>query len=296
MTEPHYRTAPAGFTTERWAEFEDRGLIKIENALTPDEIQRYLDAIERVASADPRHEVGGSLRVEYAVERDPVFAELIDHPRHVGYMYDIFGEMLKLLRFDVRIRARSGENNAWHPDSPRATPYQVYSPRLPLRASVGYWLTDVPTPKMGNFVYMPGSHREQYFDAYQKNDSVAGEEVLCVKAGTLTVYNGNLWHRVEANDTDIARKNVFVSYCPSWVTAGDHASSDPAWLATLTREQRIIMRSYPVQHAYENPDAEDFPLFLDRETGRDSDLGVADHIPLRIRKRKTWAEQQIQRR
>ena len=114
-----------------------------------------------------------------------------------------------------------------------------------------------------------------------------------MKAGTLTIYNGNLWHRVEPNETDVERRNFFLSYCPSWVTAGDHYFSDDGWLATLTREQRIIMRSYRHPHGLTNPDAEDFPLFLDRETGADSDPDPQAHVPLRIRKRTTAAEKRL---
>ena len=146
---------------------------------------------------------------------------------------------------------------------------------------------------MGNFVYVPGSHRSQHLEQYHTHDSAPGEEILCVKAGTLTIYNGNLWHRVEPNETDVERRNFFLSYCPSWVTAGDHYFSDDGWLATLTREQRIIMRSYRNPHGLTNPDAEDFPLFLDRETGADSDPEPQAHVPLRIRKRTTAAEKRL---
>jgi len=293
MSDDRPRIAPRGFTDGQWREFRERGLIRIENALSPEEIDQYLAAVDRVAAAEPSYRPGGSLRLDNAVELDPAIAGLIDHDRHVGYVYDVFGEMLKLLRSDVRIRARGTDRNAWHPDSPRALPYRVFSPELPLRMSVGYWLTDLPAPRMGNFVYVPGSHRWQRLEQYHTHDSAPGEEILCVEAGTLTVYDGNLWHRVEPNETDVERKNFFLSYCPSWVTAGDHYFSDDDWLATLDREQRIIMRSYRHPHGLTNPDATDFPLFLDRESGADSDPDAQPHVPLRIRKRTTAAEKRL---
>ena len=170
MTDNGLRVAPRGFTDEQWREFQEQGLVRIENALSPDEIAHYLAAVDRVAAADPSYRPGQSLRKENAVELDPAIAELIDHDRHVGYVYDVFGEMLKLLRSDLRIRARGTERNAWHPDSPRALPYQVFSPELPLRMSVGYWLTDLPAARMGNFVYVPGSHRSQHLEQYHTHD------------------------------------------------------------------------------------------------------------------------------
>ena len=50
----NYQLAPPGFTPEQWAIFERDGIIFLEDALSPDEIQRYTDAIERVAHADPK--------------------------------------------------------------------------------------------------------------------------------------------------------------------------------------------------------------------------------------------------
>lgn len=71
-------------------------------------------------------------------------------------------------------------------------------------------------------------------------------------------------------------------------------TSDPAWLATLNREQRIIMRSYRDDYSHAKPPGEDFPLFLDRETGMDSEPGrYRDVVPLRHRKRTTALEKMI---
>jgi hypothetical protein len=255
-------------------------------------VQEYKDAIDRVAEASPRYKKGETFSAENIVEKDPVFTGLIDHPRHVGYAYDLFGELLKLHQSQFFLRPPGGGNyNIWHPDGARALPYGVFSPKLPLQIKIGYWLTDLPRPKMGNLVVFPGSHREQYMDAYDTHESVPGEQVVCVRKGTMTVMHSSIWHRVEPNESDVTRYNIFIAYCPAWVTPADRLQSNPEWLKTLNREQRIIMRSY--SHAYHNakPPAEDFPLFLDRETGLDRDGGVyRDHVQLHRRKRKIMAE------
>ena len=43
-----YRIAPPGFTEEQWETFLRDGIITIENALSPDDVQVYLAAIDRV--------------------------------------------------------------------------------------------------------------------------------------------------------------------------------------------------------------------------------------------------------
>lgn len=292
MTDSNYRTAPAGFTRAQWDTFLEDGIILIEDAIPPTEVAELVAAVDRTAVAHEKYEPGAYLSAQNFVERDPVLASLIDHDRHIGYAYDIYGELLKLQLSELFLRTPDGgRNNKWHPDGARALPYQVFSPVLPMQIKVGYWLTDLSVPKMGNFVYMPGSHKQQYFEGYDTHNSLPGEEILQVPAGTMTIMHGSIWHRVEPNESDITRKNLFLAYCPSWVTSADRLTSDPKWLETLNREQRIIMRSY--EHAYANakPPAEDFPLFLDRETGLDQDLGIyGDHVALHRRKRKTWHE------
>ena len=243
---------------------------------------RYVEAIDRICASDPNYRPGRDFRVTNAVTADPVLSELIDHPRHVGYGYDLYGELLKVQRSDVFVRPRNTNRSTWHPDSPRPTPYATFSPVLPLRLCIGYWLTDLPRTGMANFIYMPGSHKSPEFEPYYTHRSVPGEEALCVPAGTITVMHCGIWHRVDVNETDTVRKNIFISYCPSWLWEGDRRQCDPEWIATLNREQRIIMRSFPEAHDRTNPRAEDIPLFLspgdpDRlRPGRRSQDPVAD--------------------
>lgn len=288
----NYRVAPPGFTLAQWETFNRDGYIIIEDALSQAEVQTYRDTIDRVASRSEKYQPGGYFYLENIVEHDPMFADLIDHARHVGYAYDLYGELLKLHQSQVFLRPPGGtQNNQWHPDGARALPYGVFSPDLPLQIKIGYWLTDLPRDKMGNLVLLPGSHRQQYMDSYDTHDSVPGEVILCPKAGTMTIMHSSIWHRVEPNERDVVRYNIFIAYCPAWLMAADRLQSDPDWLQTISREQRIIMRSY--DHAYHSakPPASEFPLFLDRETGSDRDEGMyRDHVALQRRKRKTWHE------
>lgn len=281
-----FRLAPPGFTPEQRAFFDREGYLILPDRLTDSEIARYLDPIERRVAGDPAFRPDAFFSRENIVELDPVFAELIDHPRHVGYAYDFFGELLKLHVSQFFVRPRGGGYNKWHPDGARAVPYQVFSPDLPCQIKVAYWLTDLPAPRMGNLVIRPRSQRQQYFEGYDTDDSYPDELVVCVPRGSILLMNGNTWHRVEPNESDVTRKNIFLAYCPSWVVAADRLINDAEWLQTLSREQRIIMRSYQYAYDHTKPPASDFPLFLDRETGLDHDPGkYRDHVATSRRKR-----------
>ncbi len=85
-------------------------------------------------------------------------------------------------------------------------------------------------------------------------------------------------------------RNRPLAYCPSWICEADRHRSSPDWLATLNREQRIIMRSYAKGYDRTKPPARDFPLFLDRETGSDTDPDADPRVPLQSRKRRTMHE------
>jgi hypothetical protein len=82
--------------------------------------------------------------------------------------------------------------------------------------------------------------------------------------------------------------NLYLGYSPSWLPTSDREMSDPVWLAGLNREQRIIMRSYATAHSHAKPPPEDFPLFLERDSGTDREPDrYRDHVRLLHRKRRT---------
>ena len=287
-----YKVAPKGFSFEQWQEFQRDGIILIENAISDEDIHEYLEAIDRVTQKDPGYLEGNYYGIEHIVELDPVFSNLIDHPRHIGFAYDIYGELLKLHQSQLFLRTpQEGHNNQWHPDGARALPYHVFSPRLPLQIKIGYWLTDLPEEQMGNLVVLKGSQREQYLNAYDTHETVDGQFVIKVKRGTMSIMHSSIWHQVQVNNSDVTRKNFFMAYCPAWLTPADRLHCNPAWLNSITREQRIIMRDYA--HAYHNakPPLSEFPLFLDRETQNEVDEGrYREHVQLNRRKRITTVE------
>ncbi len=289
---PVYEKAPPGFTPEQWATFDRDGYLLIEDAIAPDDVQLYIDATRRIAAEQMARQPGKPFTPWNGIAHlDPLFADLIDHPRHVGFAYDLYGELLKLHNSQAFIRPAGKSETKWHNDGARAVPYAVYAPRLPLQLKVGYWLTDLPRPKMGNLVIYPGSHRSQPFSAYTRSASLPGELPVCVRAGTMMLIHGNLFHTVMDNDSDTTRFNLFYTYCPSWVCEADRLECDATWLRSLTRAQRIIMRSYGHPYDRTKPPASDFPLYLDRDTGMDHDEDADLEVPLAIRKRRVKVEE-----
>jgi hypothetical protein len=274
------RVAPPGFSDAEWERFERDGLVVLDERIQPEDVERYRDAVDDCMSRGPGYSSSKTHKASNIVELHPTFTELINHDRHVGYAYDVYGEQLKLIQAECFSRPKGSFANEWHIDGPRVTPYRTFS-RWPLKVRVGYWLTDVTRPDMGNFTYVPGSHDPELRHDYVGRESVPEERTLCVEAGTVMVMSGDVWHRVAHNRSDSVRKNLFISYSPSWV-AGYHEPSRE-WVATLSREQRIIMRPYGEDpEAFTRPPAEDLPLFHQR----DADAALPSMSDPRIERHK----------
>ena len=108
MSETQFTKAPPGFTSEQRKQFENDGFITIENVLKEDEIDRLLAAADRLAAGDSNFDSTKSYSRENIVEFDPAFADLIDHPAHIGFVYDYFGELLKLHLSHFLMRPNGG--------------------------------------------------------------------------------------------------------------------------------------------------------------------------------------------
>jgi hypothetical protein len=255
------RKAPEGFNPQQWREFTEKGFIAIPNAMSAEEAARYRTAAEELIERYPDYDPAHAYRVANVLPQHETLWELIDHNRHTGFPYDIYGEQLQLVQSDLFVRPPGGIVNQWHIDGPRALPYRVFSPELPLKLRVGYWLTDVPRPEMGNYVYVPGSHKVDYEAEHSGTGEVAGQEVICGGAGTMTVAHANVWHRIDPNFSDRTRITVFLTYAPSWLA--NYYSYPDELLGNLTREQRIILRPYTDGEDFVRPPKKDLPLFQD---------------------------------
>lgn len=286
------RPAPAGFSESQWRAFERDGYLVVPDVLSPGERERYLGAIERVCEGDPEFDPARYYGRENVVELDPVLTELVDHERHVGFAYDLYGDQAKVHMSQIFVRPPRSEVTEWHRDGARIVPYDLFVPRLPLQLKIGYWLTDQMDERAANLVVVPGSHRLEHLDQYTTHEPAPAEKRLCFPAGTMTLMHCSLWHRVAENETASAvRRNLYISYCPSWVTSGDRVRSSASWVAGLTRERRILMRDYEDGYANAKPPPDDVPLFQARAGDADLDgPPYRDVVPIHLRRRRVPIE------
>ncbi|MGW7824484.1 phytanoyl-CoA dioxygenase family protein [Streptomyces puniciscabiei] len=254
------KPAPLGFTDEEWRTFRREGLVHREGVLSPEQIDTMVEAARELIGRrtySKKH----TNKVENFIPAHPAFQSLIDLESHIGYAYDIYGDQTRLSQNDLFVRPPGSVVNHWHFDGPRAVPYRVFSPVLPLKLRIGYWLTDLPHENMGNLVYLPGSQRADYETEHTGIGDVPGQKVLTCGKGSMTIFGANLWHRIQPNHSDVTRINVFLSYTPTWING--YYFQDESDFTDLTREQRILLRPYgKSQEDFSRPPAQDQPLYL----------------------------------
>lgn len=257
--------APPGFTEEEGRLFENEGFLVLPNRLSLSELEDFRLVIDRIVGESPDFDPNETFKVGNLASEHPVFETLIDSRLHIGYVYDLFGEATKLFSSEVFLRPPYGYSSAWHVDGPTIAPYHDYVFR-PVGVKVSYWLTDVNLPARGNFVYYPGS-QSMAASPGNAREPVYGEEVVTCQAGTITLSDARLWHRVDRNLGNSIRKNVFLSYGLSWLNTPFPV--DPSWATALPRNRRIIVRPYRDRpEMYSRPPVCDVPLFLRRDARR----------------------------
>lgn len=97
-----------------------------------------------------------------------------------------------------------------------------------------------------------------------------------------------LWHRVDVNESDRTRINIFYDYELGWIVASDRWRCHPSFMEQLNREQRILMRDYDFSNTQIKLPPDDYPWFAD---ARSVEGQCARHAPMLLRRHPTRSEE-----
>jgi ectoine hydroxylase-related dioxygenase (phytanoyl-CoA dioxygenase family) len=194
-------------------ELRTQGYTILENAIEPELVAALVAAIRRIereSGAAPRGnpaEGYATLRTYNLLAKDPVFQQMPVH-RAVLPLVERVLDAGCLLSGMTAIDIGPGERaQPVHPDDLVMT---VPRPHPPLMCTSLWALTDF-TEANGATRIFPGTHLESGRpDAAGPRDSIAAE----MKAGSVLVIDGGLWHGGGANTTESDwRIGVNVQYC-----------------------------------------------------------------------------------
>ena len=217
-------------------------------------IQETLAAIDRIAgekkATDPSLT---GVKVQNCVDSDPAFRRLMMYEPALQLSYDVFGPMFHLNQSNFVSRPRDNKTVAdfvssspWHADGPRPGLFPGVDGAMGLHyLKFGYFLTDLTHGNGGSLQVVRGSHRRPELDGKGgrfRIEDYAGDLVqFDCEPGTVIVFHQAQWHAAPPNQSDIERKNVYISYCPTWMRPLDREFPTEADLAGCTDEERWLL-------------------------------------------------------
>ena len=255
------------------------GYFIIEGALSEDEMAPIEDEIDRYDALSQQHgrEAGSYLDLMNIVDRtidrsngneslptepNRVFIELLDHPGHLGILCDLMGAAVHALGTQIMIRPPCATpKSRWHRDTMAPYGFPPANGHMPLQQfRIGWFLTDMPEPNMGNFCVIPGSHHQGFpkipsgldhalqltsFADYEKLEDICegcpGARQITVNRGDAVVFHNALFHAVSRNTSAIHRRNLYYVYGPWWARLSDRNEVSPAAAAMCSPVQKQLI-------------------------------------------------------
>jgi ectoine hydroxylase-related dioxygenase (phytanoyl-CoA dioxygenase family) len=219
------------------AELRSQGYTILEDAIEPELVAALVGAIRRIereSGAAPRGnpaEGFATLRTYNLLAKDPVFQRMPVHPAVLPLVERVLDPGC-LLSGMTAIDIGPGERaQPIHPDDLVMT---VPRPHPPLMCTSLWALTDF-TEANGATRILPGTHLEERIDTSRA--SIPAE----MRAGSVLVIDGGLWHGGGANTTDSEwRIGVNVQYCAGFCrTQQNHYLGIPPEI-TRTFSDRLL--------------------------------------------------------
>lgn len=153
-----------------------------------------------------------SERVYALLAKAPAVAELIEHPAVLAIVDQLLPEHY-LLSACLAINVHPGETpQAFHIDD--AAGGCPLEPPRPMQGVSAIWALDDFTEENGATEVVPGSHRWGP-ERLPPHDDEAVK--VCMSAGSVLVFAGNLQHRGGAHRGDRPRLAITPQYCAPWM-------------------------------------------------------------------------------
>lgn len=224
-------------TPDERREFEETGMLVMENTLSPEQVSALSALCDRIfeAKVAAGHDPHTALFYPNFIPDDPQFANLVDYERVLPKVWGILGWNIYLYHAHLIVTPPSGKPQdsktfGWHQDSGRVNVEMESHPRPRLSLKVAYFLSDTSQPGRGNFWVIPGSHVQDTLE--RPPDGIGqpeGAVPVLAKPGTAVFFDRRLWHAASPNWSDITRKVLFYGYGYRWIRTKDDMTVQSLW-------------------------------------------------------------------
>ena len=214
---------------DEWVEQFDRdGFVFLTNVLGPDVIQQLRDDLDAVLG-DPLQNADGPRLHKCMFETSEANLSLFDLEPVVTFAERLIGEEIHVFHNNSYRTYPGGGISGWHQDdrphllvTDGAPPRNIRLPVLFFNAS--YYLTDVDSVEKGPTQVIPGSQLlgsappdARYYSEGDKHNLEGTEYEPMIHsclgpAGSLVLFNNQVWHRGAPNESDHMRYVTQVGY------------------------------------------------------------------------------------
>ncbi|HKS98578.1 MAG TPA: phytanoyl-CoA dioxygenase family protein [Rugosimonospora sp.] len=235
-------------------QFERDGYLILRGVLTPAEVARYTEAVDREYE---RARLAGDLAADgsyhrlSAVTTVPDLVDLVDHPRAFAWVWSLLGWNVHIYHSHLDIhpglRVPKPAWWHWHQDGGRMNRELETDPRPRMSVKLAFWLSDVSAAGRGNLTLIPGSHRVNWLPGPPRRDIPWPQPVdalqVRVNAGDVVLFDRRIWHARSDNHSPVTRKVVFLGYTYRWIAIRDCVAHLPheEWWDRLTPVQQQLL-------------------------------------------------------
>lgn len=204
--------------------FASDGYFVVPGALDGDTVRRLLavtnreDAAYRTEDGVGPHHV---LNLHDLIVRDDAWLDVIDWPTTFPKVWGVLGWHIQLFHTQLLVTPPAPGGAipgayGWHQDNNRMNLDMETSPQPRVSVKVGYFLTDLPDPGMGNLSVVPGSH-ERGRPSVPIGTQPDGAIEITAAAGDAVLFDRRLWHAASTNCSDRTRVFLTFGYSYRWL-------------------------------------------------------------------------------
>ncbi|MEM7413518.1 MAG: phytanoyl-CoA dioxygenase family protein [Myxococcota bacterium] len=195
------------------AHLREHGYVVLPSLLSRDEVARVRGELAPHLTHFGRNPFEGhkTQRVYALLAKAPSIAALVEHPAVLA-LIDPFLMPSYLLWGGLAINKHPGEERQdYHCDDDAGAPPR---PR-PAQGMSTMWALDDFTDENGATEIIPGSHTWGPGELPAHDDARTFQAVM--PAGSVMIWQGSLFHRGGANQTDTTRLGITLQYCQPWL-------------------------------------------------------------------------------
>jgi ectoine hydroxylase-related dioxygenase (phytanoyl-CoA dioxygenase family) len=212
-------------------QFDRDGFLVLRNVLEPELVERLIAVADRLSGEGVERD-GLSERRHWqrrnCLPCNPVFLDLLDHPRVLPVVAAILGWDIHLITSHLIVRSPTPDADAhfkgegWHRDGGQSS-WEMSEPHPRILLKVAYFLSDQSEPGRGNTRVVPGSNRLTGPLAWETGapHPYGAIEVLG-RPGDAFLFEQRTYHAVGPNLSDLTRKTLFMGYGFRWVHPMDY--------------------------------------------------------------------------